>query len=145
MKSDSNVHENTIKIRSILKDSTFDKNDIHNNHDNDILVISIDINIINDTLINVEEYTSVDMTTKDENEKKNEKSSSDDDSMYSIIYEKHVICHNRRSNDNLAKNDKEKDSDNCIRENNDKKNKKIDNYIRNWNFDEWWRTIKSVQ
>jgi hypothetical protein len=48
MKSDSNVHENTIKIRSILKDSTFDKNDIHNNHDNDILIINIDINIIID-------------------------------------------------------------------------------------------------
>jgi hypothetical protein len=56
MKSDSNVHENTIKIRNILKDSTFDKNDIHNNHDNDIynnhdndiLIINIDINIIID-------------------------------------------------------------------------------------------------
>jgi hypothetical protein len=26
-----------------------------------------------------------------------------------------------------------------------KEDKKIDNYIRNWKFDEWWRAIKSVQ
>jgi hypothetical protein len=70
MKSDLNVHENMIKIRSILKDLTFDKNDIYNNHDNDILIINIDINIIIDIFINVEEYTNVDMITKDENEKK---------------------------------------------------------------------------
>jgi hypothetical protein len=71
------------------------------------------------------------MTTKDENEIKTEKSSSDDDSMYSIIYEKHVICHNRRSNDNLANKDKKKLNDNDIKENDDKKDKKTDNYIRN--------------
>jgi hypothetical protein len=26
-----------------------------------------------------------------------------------------------------------------------KKDKKTDNYIRNWKFDEWWRATKSVQ
>jgi hypothetical protein len=131
MKSDSSIHENMIRIRSVLKNSLFDKNDIHNNHDNDILNISIDVNIIIDTFINVEEYTNVDITTKDENEKRDEKSSSDDDNMYSIINEKHVICHNRRSNDKLVKEIKEKDSDNDIMKNVNKEDKKIDNYIRN--------------
>ncbi len=145
MKSDSSIHENMIRFRSVLKNSLFDKNDIHNNHDNDILDISIDVNIIIDTFINVEEYTSVDITTKDENEKRNEKSSNDDDNMYSIINEKHVVCHNRRSNDKLVKEIKEKDNDNDIMKNVNKEDKKIDNYIRNWKFDEWWRAIKSVQ
>jgi hypothetical protein len=131
MKSDSSIHENMIRFRSVLKNSLFDKNDIHNNHDNDILDISIDVNIIIDTFINVEEYTSVDITTKDENEKRNEKSSNDDDNMYSIINEKHVVCHNRRSNDKLVKEIKEKDNDNDIMKNVNKEDKKIDNYIRN--------------
>jgi hypothetical protein len=131
MKSDSNIHENMIKIRSVLKNSLFDKNNIHNNHDNDILNINNNVNIIIETFINVEKYTNVDITTKDENEKRNEKSSNDDDNMYSIINEKHVICHNCRSNDKLVKEIKEKDNDNDIMKNVKKKDKKIDNYIRN--------------
>jgi ABC-type antimicrobial peptide transport system permease subunit len=123
MKNDSSIHENMIKIRSVLKDSLFDKNDIHNNYDNDILNTSIDVNIIIDTFINVEEYTNVDITTKDENEKRDEKSSNDDDNMYSIINEKHVICHNRRNNDKLVKKIKEKDNDNDIMKNVNKEDK----------------------
>jgi hypothetical protein len=131
MKSDLSIHENMIKIRNVLKNSLFDKNDIHNNHDNDILDINIDVNIIIDIFINVKEYTNVDITTKDENEKRDEKSLNDDDNMYSIINEKHVICHNRRSNDKFVKEIKEKDNDNDIMKNVNKEDKKTDNYIKN--------------
>jgi hypothetical protein len=131
MKSDSSIHENMIRIRNVLKNSSFDKNDIHNNHDNDILNINIDVNINIDIFINVKNYTNVNMTTKDENEKRNESFSNDDNNMYSITNEKHVIRHNRKNNNKLVKKIKEKNSDSDTIKNVDKEDKRINNYIIN--------------
>jgi hypothetical protein len=70
MKSDSKIHENMIKIRSIEKNSLFDDNDVYKEHDNDIFNINFDVYMNLNIFIDKKDNRNINIFTKNDIESK---------------------------------------------------------------------------
>ncbi len=135
----------------MIKNSHFDDNDVYKEHDNDIFNINFDVYMNFSTFIYRKDNKNIDIFTKDDIESKSKFFLRNDNDKNSTVNENNARWYNYERHENIKNDDKIRNAMKRQKNDNNKMNnidwevERFYNDIRNRSFDEWSRSINSVQ